>query len=460
MNHDAYGFATESPTTDLGFEIDPLFELNLADEEWEEERRGGGRRGGGQRSARPRAAGARIGRRPSRPPKWPPRHPGRPPRRPGWFGLGLSSSSQVTESPPAGDEYVRWVQNTLNQVLDLRLPVDGVMGPATRSAIRSFQERQGLPVDGIVGPDTERALLAARRGDQPEPAEDAEFLPMLFAVDAEENEINRSSAEYLRWVQHSLNRLLGLRLAVDGISGPQTRSAVRTFQQQQGLVVDGIVGPQTEVALIAAGAGNPPGAQPSLPSPSTSSNGQALRNRIVQIARQEWQRWGQGTVDEAENSIRPVLADYWRTGVGFLPSQSNWWSSVAWSGAFISWVMRQAGAGSDFRYSSAHTDYVGAAKQNRLANNSNPFKAYRINEVAPRPGDLVCKERSNSGVTYDNVDQGFRSSHCDIVVAVQPGQLTTIGGNLSDSVRQTSVSIAANGRVSAPGYYAVVRVGE
>ena len=78
-------------------------------------------------------------------------------------------------------EYVRWVQSSLNQIMALRLPVDGVMEPETRSAIRSFQERQGLPVDGIVGPDTERALLAVRGGQpatkrvsqagQPEPAE-------------------------------------------------------------------------------------------------------------------------------------------------------------------------------------------------------------------------------------------------------------------------------------------------
>jgi len=48
--------------------------------------------------------------------------------------------------------------------MGLRLPVNGIMGPETRSAIRSFQERQRLPADGIVGPDTERAIIAARAG--------------------------------------------------------------------------------------------------------------------------------------------------------------------------------------------------------------------------------------------------------------------------------------------------------
>ncbi|MBI2883598.1 MAG: peptidoglycan-binding protein, partial [Candidatus Methylomirabilis oxyfera] len=61
-----------------------------------------------------------------------------------------------------------------------------------------------------------------------------------------EGEVNRSSKDYIRWVQRSLNQILGLRLAVDGIMGPQTRSAIRSFQQKQGLAVDENVGPTTE----------------------------------------------------------------------------------------------------------------------------------------------------------------------------------------------------------------------
>ena len=46
-------------------------------------------------------------------------------------------------------------------------PVDGVMGPATRGAIRSFQAANGLAVDGIVGPNTRAALFGeARRAPQ------------------------------------------------------------------------------------------------------------------------------------------------------------------------------------------------------------------------------------------------------------------------------------------------------
>ena len=37
-----------------------------------------------------------------------------------------------------------------------RLPIDGVMSAAVRSAIRDFQRKNRLPVSGYIGPDTDR----------------------------------------------------------------------------------------------------------------------------------------------------------------------------------------------------------------------------------------------------------------------------------------------------------------
>jgi outer membrane protein OmpA-like peptidoglycan-associated protein len=56
----------------------------------------------------------------------------------------------------------------------------------------------------------------------------------------------------VRWLQTSLNQLLGTRLAVDGVAGAQTRAAVRSFQQKRGLKIDGIAGPATTAAIKAA----------------------------------------------------------------------------------------------------------------------------------------------------------------------------------------------------------------
>jgi hypothetical protein len=169
-------------------------------------------------------------------------------------------------------------------------------------------------------------------------------------------------------------------------------------------------------------------------------------------------RWKQGAIKETALNMRPVLEDYWVTGAGSGRTESNWWTSVPWSAAFISWVMRKAGAGKAFKYSAGHATYIRAAKDDRIANNDNPFKAYRISEMPPRVGDLVCKNRSGSGATYDNIRPGM-TTHCDIVTEVAPNRLTTIGGNVSNSVCRTFVPTDARGLIARSNYFAVIRVG-
>ena len=40
-------------------------------------------------------------------------------------------------------------------------PVDGIWGPGSGAAVKSFQRSAGLEADGIFGPETETAILAA-----------------------------------------------------------------------------------------------------------------------------------------------------------------------------------------------------------------------------------------------------------------------------------------------------------
>jgi peptidoglycan hydrolase-like protein with peptidoglycan-binding domain len=53
----------------------------------------------------------------------------------------------------------------------------------------------------------------------------------------------------VRWLQTTLNEVLGLSLAVDGIYGETTRAAVIRFQQMKGLQADGVAGPITRQRL-------------------------------------------------------------------------------------------------------------------------------------------------------------------------------------------------------------------
>lgn len=61
-----------------------------------------------------------------------------------------------------------------------------------------------------------------------------------------------STGDAVKTLQEDLNIVLGLHLAVDGIFGPQTQAAVKSFQLQHGLTVDGIYGPQTAAAMAKA----------------------------------------------------------------------------------------------------------------------------------------------------------------------------------------------------------------
>lgn len=184
-------------------------------------------------------------------------------QEPSSSGSSGSPASEPTGTQPVeqSTEFVRWVQTTLNQILNLQLPVDGVLNVQTRSAIRSFQEKNGLPATGVVGPDTQQALMSAGSGgsttaaaakpDEPGSVDAAE--PTAPATEFEfEWEVNRKSRGYIKWIQQSLNRILGLRLAEDGIMGAQTRSAIRSFQQKHGLKADGVVGERTEAAIKGA----------------------------------------------------------------------------------------------------------------------------------------------------------------------------------------------------------------
>jgi flagellum-specific peptidoglycan hydrolase FlgJ len=198
------------------------------------------------------------------------------------------------------------------------------------------------------------------------------------------------------------------------------------------------------------------------PAPLPAFDSRAFRQKIVSLANQEHARWGNGAIKETDPRTRRVLQDYWKTGASVSYSEDQlgnpaFQSAHPWSAAFISWVMKTAGAGDAFKYSASHSVYTRAAKDNRIANSNNPFKAYRIAELAPQVGDLICKSRAGSGATYDNIRPGM-TTHCDIVTEVRPRSVLAVGGNVRNSVAQKTVRTHPNGQIAEPNYFAVIRI--
>ena len=111
-------------------------------------------------------------------------------------------------------------------------PVDGISGPWTQGAVRTFQSQHGLTVDGIAGQQTRAAL--GKRG-KPKLGK----RPMHIGQRG--------------WDVAALQFLLHERgfepNGFDGGFGPNTQSAVRRFQAAAHIGVDGVAGPATLGAL-------------------------------------------------------------------------------------------------------------------------------------------------------------------------------------------------------------------
>lgn len=143
-------------------------------------------------------------------------------------GIALGSTAPLgsTGYPGVSQGASGWVPTVIQYLVRARgisVVVDGVYGPVTASAVKSFQSSRGLYADGYVGPITWTALI----------------LPLREG----------NSGDLVRGLQTALNAR-GASIPVDGAFGSVTANAVRSFQSRNGLVVDGLVGPVTWSVLI------------------------------------------------------------------------------------------------------------------------------------------------------------------------------------------------------------------
>lgn len=194
------------------------------------------------------------------------------------------------------------------------------------------------------------------------------------------------------------------------------------------------------------------------------------REAAVQIALGEWRAFRQPVVfpnvelpedEEREEGLWQRVGLYWWLGLDPSWLQSGWTGIhdengqvfpagrdgyFAWSAAFISYVMRMAGAGAGFPYSETHSDYIDAAAEHAPGV---ALEAERVAVYAPQRGDLICLWRGRP-VTFDQLPAGRFPGHCDIVVAIKPGQLYVIGGNVDNAVAMKYIPVTADGHLAGP----------
>lgn len=127
---------------------------------------------------------------------------------------------------------------------------DGVFGPATGSAVLSFQSAHDLAADGVVGSGTRVALAAALAEAAPagQPAAAAGAVELGGRV-LRAGVRGSDVAELQR-----LLAAVGLDPGpIDGVFGRATESAVRAFQAGHDLAADGVAGSRTLAALLGVG---------------------------------------------------------------------------------------------------------------------------------------------------------------------------------------------------------------
>jgi hypothetical protein len=135
------------------------------------------------------------------------------------------------------------------------------------------------------------------------------------------------------------------------------------------------------------------------------------------------------------------------------PEDIGLYAHPAWSAAFISAVMRRAGVPEGELPSSArHAGYIDAVLARAITDpHGARFRPHAPDERAPRPGDLLCADRSTVPLPHWSArlaETGRpRPMHCDVVVRNGPGAVEVVGGNVQDLVVLRRVPSGAAGRV-------------
>ena len=135
------------------------------------------------------------------------------------------------------------------------------------------------------------------------------------------------------------------------------------------------------------------------------------------------------------------------------PEDMSIYAFPAWSAAFVSAIARRAGIPeSDLPATDRHARYIDALLARATAvPDGAPFLPYAPEDRAPRPGDLLCADRSAAPLSHWSMrlaEAGRpRPMHCDIVVRTSPGVVEAVGGNVQDLVVLRRLPADAAGRV-------------
>jgi hypothetical protein len=214
------------------------------------------------------------------------------------------------------------------------------------------------------------------------------------------------------------------------------------------------------------------------------------RTDAVAVAMDEWRLWGmhvdddwgahyvpdEATMPQRQPGLWQRVGEYWWEGMNasepdnaysglydahgqIVPVEDR--ATYAWSAAFISYVMRMAGAGVNFPYAPDHAFYINYAARAAKGEIANPLLiAENPATYAPRIGDLLCFGRGRArAITFADLPTAdLFPAHCSIVVAGRVHQLTLIGGNVDNDVSMQHIPANNAGQITGPPWFVILQV--
>ena len=263
------------------------------------------------------------------------------------------------------------------------------------------------------------------------------------------NEIDRGArGQQVQLLQHLLNDRQKPRppLDLDGVFGPATERAVRSYQSANRLEVDGVVGQRTWSSLGVAGSALPPSATPTrnvtapsvrqLPigggsparaaattpaaprpaprrSPQLEAPGSAIGAPWMRVALAEM---GVQEARGAANNKR-IMEYHAATTMGSAAD------SVPWCASFVNWVLQQVNIRGTRSAAAASFSQWGRALE------------------TPQYGAIIHlrqKRRSNDRATGSS-----SGNHVAFFISQTATHIKLLGGNQSDSVKESNFSLAS-----------------
>lgn len=160
----------------------------------------------------------------------------------GGSSSGSGSSASGLKLNSKGTD-VRNLQQDLTTLGYYWAEITGNFGAKTETAVRRFQEENGLTADGVAGAKTLNAIAAAvaRKGGTPASGGSAGTTLKL-----------NSQGTKVSQLQTDLKQLGYYYAEITGNFGAKTEAAVKAFQKAKGLTADGVAGTKTLNAIAAA----------------------------------------------------------------------------------------------------------------------------------------------------------------------------------------------------------------